>query len=103
MSSQFIQENAVGKFQSLYYSPDGLLHRFFPSSTNRHLAIEADLADQAGPVFHESMWPRPDPLVVLHVPCDATEDDLFLPQNRKKRKAQMRVYNVVFSLFSCQY
>ena len=32
---------------------------------------------QALPVFHEPMLSRPDPLNVLHMPSDLTQDDLF--------------------------
>lgn len=55
------------------------LQTFPHPPTNKHLAIEAELIGQAGPVFYESMQPYPDPLVVLHVPCGGTQGGLFLP------------------------
>ena len=42
-----------------------------------HSIIEGDQVSQAGPAFHEPMLTGPDPLVVLHMPCDRIQGDLF--------------------------
>ena len=42
-----------------------------------HLVTEGDQVGQAGPAFHESMLAGPDPLVVLHVPGERTQDELL--------------------------
>jgi len=38
------------------------------------LVIEGDEVDQAGPAFHETMLAGPDPLVVLHMPGERTQE-----------------------------
>ena len=40
-------------------------------------SIIGDQVGQAGPAFHESMLTRPEPLAVLHMPCDFPQDDLL--------------------------
>lgn len=49
-----------------------------------HPAIDGDQVGQAGPVFHKLVLAGPDPLVVLHMPHDGTQDDLLhnLPQHQ---------------------
>lgn len=50
----------------------------FPSFPNwGHFVVEGDQAGRAAPAFCKPMLARPDPLVVLHVPCDDTQDDLL--------------------------
>jgi len=43
-----------------------------------HLVTEGDQVSEAGPAFHKPMLAGPDPLVVLYMPCDGTQDDLLL-------------------------
>ncbi|KAJ7427764.1 hypothetical protein WISP_04174 [Willisornis vidua] len=42
-----------------------------------HLVMEGDQAGEAGPAFHQPMLAEPDPLVVLYMLCDCTQDDLL--------------------------
>jgi len=42
-----------------------------------HLVVEGDEVGQAGPAFHEPTLSEPNFLIVLHIPCDHTQDDLF--------------------------
>lgn len=42
-----------------------------------HLVLKGDEAGQTGPDFHESMLAGSDPLAILHVLCDITQDDLL--------------------------
>ena len=46
--------------------------------------MEGDQAGQAGPAFHEPMLAEPDPLVVLHMSGEHTEDEQLhnLPWHR---------------------
>lgn len=54
--------------------------RDFPSPTNQPTPCHRSRSGcQAGSVFHKSVQPGPDLLVVLDVPCDDTQGDLFLP------------------------
>ena len=47
-----------------------------------HLVIEGDQVGQAGPAFHEAMLGGPDPLAVLHMPVEHTQEDaLLLPSD----------------------
>ena len=39
------------------------------------MVIEGDQVGQAGPLFHESMLAGPDPLIVLHMPRERTQDE----------------------------
>ena len=39
------------------------------------LAIEGDPVGQAGPAFHDPTLAGPDPLVVLHMPGEGTQDE----------------------------
>lgn len=39
--------------------------------------IEGDEVGQAEPTFHESMLARTGSPVILHMPCDHTQDDLL--------------------------
>jgi len=50
------------------------------------LAIEADQVGPSGPAFHQPMLARPDPLVVLHMPIERTQDESLhnLPWHRGK-------------------
>jgi len=47
-----------------------------------HLVIEGDQAGQAGRAFHEAVLTGPDPLVVLHMSGERTQDESLhnLPQ-----------------------
>jgi len=49
-----------------------------------HLVTEGDNLGQAGPAFHESMLAGPDPLIVLLVPSERTQDEALhnLPHHR---------------------
>ena len=49
-----------------------------------HVVIEGDQVGQAGPAFDEPMSAGPDPLDVLHMPGEHTQDELFhnLPRHR---------------------
>lgn len=38
--------------------------------------MEGDQIGQARPAFHEATVAVPNPLVVLHIPCHGTQDDL---------------------------
>ena len=40
-----------------------------------HLVIAGDQDGQVGPAFHEPMLAGPNPLVVLHVPGERTQDE----------------------------
>jgi len=40
-----------------------------------HSIVEGDEDGEVGPAFQEPMLAGSDPLVVLHVPCDATQDE----------------------------
>ena len=40
-----------------------------------HLAIKGDEVGQAGPAFHEAALTAPDPLVVLHMLGELTQDE----------------------------
>ena len=39
-----------------------------------HLVIEGDETNQGGPAFHKPILAGPDPLVVLRMLCDHTQD-----------------------------
>ncbi|KAK4821747.1 hypothetical protein QYF61_000808, partial [Mycteria americana] len=58
MSSQFLQENAVGNHVG-------------------HLVIEGDQVGQAGSAFAKPMLAGLDPLVILYMPSDGTQDDVL--------------------------
>ncbi|KAK4823264.1 hypothetical protein QYF61_000231 [Mycteria americana] len=85
MSSQFLQENAVGNhvkgFTEVYIDN---IHSLSLIHQVGHLLIEGDQVGQAGPAFPEPMLAGPDPLVILYMPCDSTQDDLLhqLPWHR---------------------
>ena len=40
-----------------------------------HPVIGGDQVGRAGPAFHEAMLAGPDPLVVLHLPSELTQDE----------------------------
>ena len=42
-----------------------------------HSIIEKNQVGQAGPAFHELMLAGPDSPVLLHMPCDLPQDQLF--------------------------
>lgn len=42
-----------------------------------HLVIEGYQVCQAGPAFHTLMLAGPDPLVILHMLYDSTQEDLL--------------------------
>ncbi|KAK4807198.1 hypothetical protein QYF61_024318 [Mycteria americana] len=63
MSSQFLQENAVGNRV-----------KGFIEVQAGHLVIEGDQVSQAGPAFPEPMLAGPDPLVGLHMPVERTQE-----------------------------
>lgn len=42
-----------------------------------HLVVEGDDVGHAGAALHEPTLSGPNFLVVLHIPCDYTQDDLF--------------------------
>lgn len=50
---------------------------FLSSTQASHLVIEGDAIGQAGLAFHEPMLSGSDPLVVLHMLYDCSQDDLF--------------------------
>ncbi|KAK4829388.1 LOW QUALITY PROTEIN: hypothetical protein QYF61_003728 [Mycteria americana] len=74
MSSQFLQENAVGNHA-------------------RHLVIEGDQVTQAGPAFHKPMLTGPGHLVVPYMPHDGTQDDLL--HNLPWHRASTNLYFIV--------
>jgi len=51
------------------------IHRLSVIHKAGYLAIEGDQVGQAGPAFHESMLAGPDPLVVLHMASESTQDE----------------------------
>jgi len=76
MGCQLLQGNTVGdsvkgfvKLQADYVNSLALIHQA------GHSIIRGAQVFQAGPAFQEPMLAGSDPLVVLHVPCDATQDE----------------------------
>lgn len=73
---QLLQENALGDSAKGY--AEALLDYLNTPSLIHHVGnsiIEADQVSQVGPAFHEPILVGPDHPVVLHMPCDLTEDD----------------------------
>jgi len=56
-----------------------------------HLVIKGDQVGQAGHAFHEPMLAGPDPLVVLHMPGERTQDEWFRNLNWHRRQADRPV------------
>lgn len=52
-------------------------HSLFLTHCVGHLVLKGDQAGQAASAFQEALWAGPGPLVVLHVPCDSSEEDLL--------------------------
>ena len=66
------------------------------------LVIEGDQVGQAGPAFHERILAGPDPLVVLDVPCDGTQDDLLhdVPQHLGQADRPVAPWILLLSLLA---
>lgn len=58
--------------------------------------MKGDQVSQAGPAFPKPVLAGPDALVVLYMPCDGTQDNLFynLPQHRSQA-ARPVVYRIL--------
>ena len=85
MSSQFLQQNAMEDSIKGYTKVQvDNIHSLSLIHYAGHVVVGGDQVCQAGPAFHNPMLAGPDPLVVLHMPHDGTQDDLLhnLPQHR---------------------
>ncbi|KAJ7399962.1 hypothetical protein BTVI_109728 [Pitangus sulphuratus] len=84
MSSQLVQENAVrDSIEGFTEVQVDSIHSLSFIYEVGHLVIKRNQVGQAGPAFPKPLLAGPDTLVVLNMPCDGTEDDLFynLPQH----------------------
>ncbi|KAK4807797.1 hypothetical protein QYF61_023630 [Mycteria americana] len=78
MSSQFLQENAVGnRVKGFTEVQIDNIHSLSLIHQAGHLVVEGDQVGQAGPAFPEPMLAGLDPLVIFYMPCDGTQDDLL--------------------------
>ncbi|KAJ7404100.1 Fanconi anemia complementation group C [Willisornis vidua] len=65
-----------------------------------HLVIKRDQVDQARPVFPKVMLAGPDTLVVLHMLCDRTQDDLFhIPGTTPQAASHPAIFRTVNEIF----
>lgn len=78
VDSQILHKDAVGDSIKDSAEVQADTSTAFPSSAEWvHLAIAGDQVAQAGPALPKPILARPDPLAVLYVPCDRTQDDLL--------------------------
>ena len=77
-SCQLLQENTVGdSVEGFAEILVDYMKNFFLIHQADHLNIEEDQFGQAGLVIREPMLAGSDPLVVLHILCDLSQDYLF--------------------------
>lgn len=80
MACQLLQENGVGD------SVEGFAELsidYIHNLSSVTCIMKGDQVGQAEPAFPKPMLAGPDALVVLHMPCDGTQANLFynLPQH----------------------
>jgi len=63
------------------------------------MVVGGDQVGQAGPVFHEPMLAGPDPLVVLHMTGECTQDDRFHNLYRIHKEGFLVLFR--FFVFGC--